>query len=58
MTLPHMTKYFNCGFYCYKYILVGLIFEETRLNKISENKFSSRITHYMVLHNHVILVTS
>ena len=48
MTLLHMIRYFNCGFYYYKYISVELIFKETRLNEISENKFPSKITCYMV----------
>ena len=46
MILPQMTRYFNCGFYYYKYNLVELIFEETKLNKISENRFPLKITHY------------
>ena len=28
MTLPRTIRYFNCGFYYYKYILVELSFEE------------------------------
>ena len=48
MTLPCTTRYFNCGVYYSEYILVELIFEETRLNEISENKFPLKITHYMV----------
>ena len=49
MTLLCMNRYFKCGFYYYKYNLVELIFKETKLNEISENKFSSKITHYTVL---------
>ena len=49
MTLPCTTRYFNCGFYYYKYILVEVIFKETRLNKICENKFPSKITCYTVV---------
>ena len=36
------------GFIIINYILEELIFEEKRLNEISENKFSSKITHYTV----------
>ena len=48
MTLLHTTRYFNCGFYYYKYNSVELIFEETKLNKISENKFPLKIIRYTV----------
>ena len=33
MTLPRMTKCFNCGFYYYNYTLVELIFKETRAKR-------------------------
>ena len=48
MTLPHTTRYFNRVFYYYKYNSVELIFEETKLNEISKNKFPSKITYYTV----------
>ena len=48
MTLLHTTRYFNCGFQYYKYNSVELIFEESKLNEISENKFPSKTTRYMV----------
>ena len=38
------------GFIIINYILVEFIFKEKRLNKISENKFSSKITRYTVLY--------
>ena len=34
--------------YSVNYISAEFIFEGKRLNEISENKFSSKITHYMV----------
>ena len=37
------------GFIIINYISAEFIFEEKRLNEISENKFSSKITRYMVL---------
>ena len=36
------------GFIIINYISVEFIFEEKRLNEISENKFSSKIIRYMV----------
>ena len=48
MTLLHTTRYFNCGFYYYKYNSVELIFEETKLNEISKNKCFAKITRYTV----------
>ena len=36
------------GFIIINYISEEFIFEEKRLNKISENKFSSKITRYTV----------
>ena len=36
------------GFITINYISKEFIFEEKRLNEISENKFSSKITHYTV----------
>ena len=36
------------GFITINYISKEFIFEEKRLNKISENKFSSKITRYKV----------
>ena len=41
------------GFIIINYISAEFIFEERRLNEISENKFSSKITHYMVSHDPV-----
>ena len=60
MTLLCMTRYFNCGFYYYKYISVELIFEETRLNEISENKFPLKITRntvyvYIYMHTYDVI---
>ena len=49
MTLLLTTRYFNYGFYYYKYNSVELIFEETKLNEVSENKCPSKITCYTVL---------
>ena len=37
------------GFITINYILKEFIFEEKRLNEISENKFSSKITRYTVV---------
>ena len=39
------------GFITINYILKEFIFEEKRLNEISENKFSSNITCCMVCHS-------
>ena len=36
------------GFIIINYISEEFIFEEKRLNEISENKFSLKITHYTV----------
>ena len=36
------------GFIIINYISEEFIFKEKRLNEISENKFFSKITHYMV----------
>ena len=38
------------GFIIINYISEEFIFEEKRLNEISENKFSSKITRYMVIY--------
>ena len=37
------------GFITINYISKEFIFEQKRLNEISENKFSSKITHYTVV---------
>jgi len=46
------------GFIIINYILVKFIFEEKRLNEISKNKFSSKITRYTVLFHWLDAVVS
>ena len=51
MRMPVATRILIVGFIIIiiKYISMEFIFEEKRLNEISENKFSSKITRYTVL---------
>ena len=41
------------GFIIINYIMVEFLFEEKRLNEISKNKFSLKITRYTVSGKHV-----
>ena len=43
------------GFITINYISKEFIFEEKRLNEISENKFSSKITRYTVQHTNFLV---